>query len=733
MVLLTGIMISLIVTRQYRELSRAQDQQRFMNHVVQTSDAINSRLDTYVAMLRGTAGFVGSTNSLSKSTFEQFVRRLRSDEFYPGIQGVGYTIRYNPDELDALTDRLRQEGHTNFKVWSNHPQQPDEHHAIIYLEPLDRRNQRAIGYDMYSEPVRRKAMQRSRDTGMASSSGKVQLVQEIDNQIQAGFLIYVPVYRDGVVPSTLEERREKLLGFAYSPFRADDLLAGIVGEASTTGIIFKIYDSNSKNPANVLHRSVADFDVLYERAEFEQEVQIDNHGRLWSIVFATSPEFELASGKGLWIWVLTAGIIFTILLTAYIHQLIVARRIAETSAFELQQSEEALRILNETLEHRVYERTAEVEHYANQLRLMSSELSLAEQRERRRLAAELHDYLAQLLVVCKMKTAQLYKHLVENSPISIVKNLDQLIDESLRYTRNLIAQLSPSILYESGFIPAIHWLASQIQSQYQLEVRINTDLKQVQMRDDKKVLLFQVIREILLNVVKHAGVKEAFVDIFQKDNIFTIIVQDHGKGFNPVILREQKDKFGKYGLFSVQERLETLGGDLYIDSAVGQGTRVTIQLLLEAGHYTLPVELEEPAYVQPSCHHTDGSFQVRVLIADDHDMVREGLCHIIETYKELKVVGKAANGEEAVHLVRELHPDAVVMDLNMPVLNGIEATRRIKNDFPAITVIGLSVHRDQDMANAMKDAGADSYFIKGNSSDELCRMLINSKIKVESR
>jgi DNA-binding NarL/FixJ family response regulator len=110
---------------------------------------------------------------------------------------------------------------------------------------------------------------------------------------------------------------------------------------------------------------------------------------------------------------------------------------------------------------------------------------------------------------------------------------------------------------------------------------------------------------------------------------------------------------------------------------------------------------------------------IRVMLADDHALVRQGLCSLLSDYGDVQVVGEAGNGEEAIELARLLNPDLIVMDINMPKLNGIEATRRIKAEMPAITVLALSVLDDKEMSAQMRRAGAEAYLTKDGAADEL--------------
>lgn len=388
---------------------------------------------------------------------------------------------------------------------------------------------------------------------------------------------------------------------------------------------------------------------------------------------------------------------------------------------DLKRTQRQLIELNDALEQRVRDRTRSLLTYQEHLRAMASELVLTEQRERRRLATELHDYLAQLLVASKMKSKLVSYH-VQESGTTVMEELRGLIDEALKYTRTLIADLSPTILYEAGLYAAIHWLGEQM-ARHRLTIHIDQQGEPVDMPVDQAVMIFQTVRELLFNVVKHAKVSEATVRLEQTEaGELEVTVADCGAGFDPS-LQELEPAGGKFGLFSVRERLGALGGVFEIHSAPGQGTRAVVRVPLEQ----LPIQVEESSpevrttttsVGQPSRRDT-----IRVLLVDDHKMVREGFRTLIECDARLEVAGEAANGEDAIELTRILQPDIVIMDINMPKMNGIEATRRIKQEMPHISIIGLSVHDDRGLIASMLEAGASTYLTKGGQSEELSRAI----------
>jgi signal transduction histidine kinase len=247
----------------------------------------------------------------------------------------------------------------------------------------------------------------------------------------------------------------------------------------------------------------------------------------------------------------------------------------------------AARQLNLSLEERVAQRTAQVEHrtvelqaYQHKLRSLASELTLAEQRERRRIAVDLHDHIAHLLVMCKLKVSPLSQH-VNGADLKTIDQIKDALDEAISYTRTLIFRLSPPVLYELGLEAAVEWLAAQFRSRHELAIEVRDDKQPKPLGEDMRTALFQSIRELLFNVVKHAGCNRAVVTLARSDGMITVTVQDQGAGFDPATVASDAQRPGKLGLFSVRERIDLLGGSLDIASAPGRGTRITITAPLE--------------------------------------------------------------------------------------------------------------------------------------------------------
>jgi signal transduction histidine kinase/ActR/RegA family two-component response regulator len=282
-VLAAGLLATALAAWQVAVSERQREHEAFEKHATAAADAMLGRIDTLIALLRGAAGLVASDGGeVHGDAFAAYVQRLGLRIHYPGLLGIGYSRRASPAEVPALEARMRAEGKPSFKVWPEGPR--DEYHAIVYLQPLDRRNAAAIGYDMSTDPTRRAAMARARDRGNPSATGQVTLVQEIDEVKQPGFLVYVPVYDQPGVPATVDARRAALLGYVYAPVRAGDFLSQAFAHEATPSVSVSVYDGTQADADDLLfRRSARDADP--EAGRFRDTKRVDVAGTAWTLAF----------------------------------------------------------------------------------------------------------------------------------------------------------------------------------------------------------------------------------------------------------------------------------------------------------------------------------------------------------------------------------------------------------------------------------------------------------------
>jgi len=221
----------------------------------------------------------------------------------------------------------------------------------------------------------------------------------------------------------------------------------------------------------------------------------------------------------------------------------------------------------------------EIRTYQEQLRSVASELSLTEEQERRRLATDLHDHVGQILALAQIKLGAIRESASSTHLVEPMDEVRRLIEQTIQYTRSLSFELSPPILYDLGFEAAVEWLAELVQEQHGITVKVQTDRSPKSMNDEIRVILFQTMRELLVNLAKHANAKNIRVFIAREDATLQVKIEDDGLGMG--ISADAANGPSGFGFFSIGERLKYLGGHLEVVSEPGWGTRVTLQVPLK--------------------------------------------------------------------------------------------------------------------------------------------------------
>jgi PAS domain S-box-containing protein len=360
---------------------------------------------------------------------------------------------------------------------------------------------------------------------------------------------------------------------------------------------------------------------------------------------------------------------------------------------------------------------SELQERARQLQRLALELSQTEDRERKRIADILHDDLQQQLAAAKFHLGLLGNQVKDDTSLrEATAQVGEMIKDAIATSRSLSHELSPAMLYHGDFGETLEWLANQIQAKHGLVVHVEVHGQIEVSSDPIKAFLFRTAQEILFNTVKHAGVTEAAIRLRRRNGQVRLIVCDRGRGFDPKTLGQTAG----FGLLSIRERVELLGGHMKIRSTPGRGS--TFLIAVPDGQVSprarLVAEQAMSEVVDKATGRETGTC-LRVLLADDHKVVREGLAILLNEQEDIEVVGQAANGWEAVDLAHKLQPDVVVMDVSMPVMEGDEATRQIKRHLPQTRVVALSMHDEARVMDQMCKAGASAYLLKTAPSEEL--------------
>ncbi|WP_099024668.1 CHASE domain-containing protein [Mycolicibacterium palauense] len=219
---------------------------RFQSDVSTMRRLVESHLNGDIKALKGGSSLFAASEDVDRASWKAYVDGLNLEQDYPGVQGFGYAQVVPADQVTAVENAVRAEGFPDFTIFPLAPPRA-VYTTIIYLLPFDARNQRAFGFDMFSEPVRHDAMARARDTGQPAMTRQVILLQEGEGDKQKGFLIYEPVYRRGSPTGDTAERVAAIEGYVYSPFRMKDFINASLGD-QTFNINFEVYDQDPADP-----------------------------------------------------------------------------------------------------------------------------------------------------------------------------------------------------------------------------------------------------------------------------------------------------------------------------------------------------------------------------------------------------------------------------------------------------------------------------------------------------
>lgn len=349
-ILLSGLALTLIATVYMKSISDRVSELNFNTHCGQIRAIIENRLDDHARVLLGSAALFNVSEKVTREGWRTFSQYQKLEKQLPGIQGIGFSLWIPRADLTRHIQDIRSEGFPEYTV---KPEGAREFYSsIIYLEPFSGRNLRAFGYDMFSEPVRRLAMERARDTDAAALSGKVVLVQETGEAVQSGSLMYVPVYRKGMPVNTVEQRRAAIYGWVYSPYRMTDLMRGMLGDRERgleRDLHFEVFDGAQMQPQTLLFEEypATGEGPFRTGVRFTRQIPVEMNGHRWTLRFAQAGAGYFAV-EYITIWLtLVGGTLITGLLFILIRVLqrtrVNAQRLAEELTVNLRESETSYR------------------------------------------------------------------------------------------------------------------------------------------------------------------------------------------------------------------------------------------------------------------------------------------------------------------------------------------------------------------------------------------------------
>ena len=366
----------------------------------------------------------------------------------------------------------------------------------------------------------------------------------------------------------------------------------------------------------------------------------------------------------------------------------------------------------------------------DELRRLSGRLLQLQDEERRHIARDLHDVTGQKVAFQAMTLS----HVLDDHQIAD-ENTRRSLSECLALThqvgneiRTLSYLLHPPLLDELGLVSALKWYVQGFEARTGIHVQVAVPQNFPRLQPDVEVTLFRVLQESLTNVHRYSGTKKARIVLKVDSSRVIVRVEDFGKGIDPKLLGSLKTNQGALGvgIQGMRERLRQLRGSLDILSPKSGGTVVNATVPLRLREE--PIDAGSDVAAQPALAPGNGhqaaaalATKSRILIADDHEVLRRGIRTMLEGEPCWEVCGEAVDGQEAVEKTLQLNPDLVILDINMPVLNGLAALRRVLQSRPNTKVLVFSVHNSEQMLHESRSAGAHGYVSKARASEDLLR------------
>lgn len=673
--------------------SLALDRQRdeFLAAASQARAAVLAKVETSVALLRGAAGLFASREvPVNVRNFRDYVDRLALRERYPGLLGIGFAQRIAPGDEDAIARRMRTQGHAGFHVWPEGA--PDLRTTITFLEPLDPRNRAAIGYDMATNDIRREAMERARDSGHVQASGMVELVQEIYAHRQPGFLLYLPVYLDGAMPGTIAQRREELLGFAYSPIRAVDFLSSAFDYEIEPSVDMAVYHGREPRQASLLyHRGSVPGNLRFTWSE-----TVDVQGQPWTFVFRS---------RAGWLQAVALPAVIAIaglLLSALLALLVARERRAHAAAQEALEAERAARGEAERANRMKDEFLAMLSH---------------------ELRTPLHAILGWTTLLRMPELAEDKRRqgidVIERNARTQSRLIEDLLDMNRVASGKLALDIQRQDLH--GIVEnALRSMRPQFEAKG-VALRASLGEPPCPVRGDA-ARLTQVVGNLLSNAVKFTPAGgEVEVTLACHAGEAHLAVRDTGEGIDPAFMERIFERFAQadassarrhgglgLGLSIVRQLVAMHGGSIRVESeGVGRGSTFEV---------TLPLDEEEAADVarMPRADDSARLRGVRVLAVDDDDDAREFVRTLLAARGA--EVHTAASAAEALEALARWRPHVLLSDIGMPGTDGHALLRSVRalpasagGEVPAIAITAYA--REVDRRAAL-DAGFDRHLVK---------------------
>jgi len=746
-ILIVGLVLTFGVSNYFRQEEEVQSQKEFDLVCNEIKTKIFVQINLHAQFLLSSSSFFEASESVTREEWQLFNKFSRINENFIGVQAFGFGPIIKKEQLNNHISTIRKEGFPKYTVYPQGIR--DIYTPIIFIEPFDQRNALAFGFDMFSEPVRRKAMEEARDLNMPTLSGKVVLRQLTKNEkVQAGTIMYAPVYKNSPL-NTIADRRAAIIGWVYSPFRMDDLMKSILGKwdlNDETNIRLNIYD-DVVSPKNLL------FDSQKNRIESGQTknktlvLPVLFNKKKWILVFLQPSEKAfLFSAKTLII--LIGGLIISLLLFALSYSLLVTKQRARIIAARLN--------LDLSVKNKEYEQMNK-SLSKNYKKLVDSKEKLKEtnwQLQKAIVKAEESDQLKSAFLAnmsheirTPMNGIVGFTELLKEDNLSNEeqKNYIEIIGKSGIRLLNIINDIVDISKIEAGQMN-VSFSATNVEEQMQYihtffmpEIQdkgIQLILKKPSVKEETIISSdCEKLYAILINLVKNAikytvkgtiefgyEIKGDYIEFFVKDSGIGISKDRQKAIFERFVQADFNDKMARQGaglgLAIAKAYVELLGGKIWVESEIEKGSTF---------YFTIPYiyQLEENDSTQNVLPMNQIPCEVKnlkILVAEDDKISKMLILKVVELFS--KEIVTAQTGVEAVEICRN-NPDIdlILMDIQMPQMNGYEATKEIRIFNKEVIILAQTAFAlEGDKAKTIA-AGCNGYISKPIKREELVNLL----------
>ena len=748
-ILFVGFVITFGVSNYVSQEEEFQSQKEFVIACNEAKTKIFLRINLHIQFLINASSFFEASQLVTRKEWEQFNKFSTINENFMGVQGFGFSAIVKKDQLKKHIQDIRKEGFSKYTVYPNGGRVL--YTSIIYLEPFNERNARVLGFDMFTEPVRRKAMEQARDYKIPVLSGKVMLHQETQKDVQTGTLIYFPVYNKNEPLNTIAERRSAILGWVFSPFRMDDLMKSILGSWNLNrdeNIRLRVYDDAIISQNSLL------FDSHKNRTKSNSDARIRTrklpvlfNNKKWTLVFSQplrSPFFF--SAKTLIIAI--GGMIISLLLFALSYSLLITKQRAKSIAGRLS--------LDLSIKNQEYERINN-SLKKNYKKLISSKEKLKEinkELQKAKVKAEESDQLKSAFLAnmsheirTPMNGIMGFAELLKEANLSIEERKDyiEIIEKSGTRLLNIINDIVDISKIEAGQMNVV-FSGTNIDEQLQYIQTFFTPETQDKglllllkrpLADDETIIrtdrekLYAILMNLVKNAIKYTvkGIiefgyekKDNYIQFFVKDTGIGISKDRHQAIFERFIQADFNDKMARQGaglgLSIAKAYVELLGGKIWVESEPEKGS---------VFYFTLPcaIKLEDNSSTQINMLTNQGDCHIKklkILIAEDDKISRMLILKVLNSFSKEIIIAKM--GLEAVQISQN-NPDIdlILMDIQMPQMNGYEATKEIRKFNKEVIILAQTAFALEGDKEKTIEAGCNGYISKPIKKEELSRLI----------